>query len=126
MTKLIKTTIVISLLIVGAIGYSLIVFSITNEVKSLGLFNCLLISFLYFFSILSFYKLLIRKLEKSVEQRDKEIISKAKRNFFNDITDEESIKEVWKTTIPIRNSIGEEIGQGTVYSRVSDIARGMY
>ena len=124
MTKLIKRTIVISISILGGVGYLVIDHFLSSQ--SANVYVSILTNAFYFISLLLSFNLLIRKLEKGIEQRDKEIISKAKRIFFNDITDEESIKEVWRTTIPIRNSVGKKIGEGSVYSRVSDIARRMY
>ena len=74
------------------------------------------------FSLLM-YSYMERKQTESNETIIRQTTMKAKKDLWEAIGDSDKLTETLRISVPLRNYKGEKIGEGTVYSMLSDIYR---
>ena len=74
------------------------------------------------FSLLM-YSYMERKQTESNETIIRQTTMKAKQDLWEAIGDSDKLTETLRIRVPLRNHKGEKIGEGTVYSMLSDIYR---
>lgn len=74
------------------------------------------------FSLLM-YSYMERKQAESNEKIIRQTTMKAKKDLWEAIGDSDKLTETLKISVPLRNYKGEKIGEGSVYSMLSDIYR---
>jgi len=74
------------------------------------------------FSLLM-YSYMERKQTESNETIIRQTTMKAKKDLWEAIGDSDKLTETLRISVPLRNHKGEKIGEGTVYSMLSDIYR---
>jgi len=74
------------------------------------------------FSLLM-YSYMERKQTESNEKIIRQTTMKAKKDLWEAIGDSDKLTETLRISVPLRNHKGEKIGEGTVYSMLSDIYR---
>lgn len=54
--------------------------------------------------------------QKSILEKEKEVIAEVTQEFFNTLSEERDVKDINVMEVPIRDEKGEVIAKGTIYS----------